>query len=322
MRVITIGSATLDVFIKSKAFKVVKSDKFLTGEGECLAVGSKNEADGIFIDTGGGATNAAVTFANLGIDVSVLTRIGNDLFGREIEHVLTEKKVGLKLLQKDKIKHTAYSTLLLLGTGERAVLIYRGAASALEFPAKIPPADWFYITGLSGNLKLLDKILNCAKKNKIKVMYNPGSVELKYGLKKLKKYFAKLEVLDFNLEEAALLCGGKMYNNKEGLFKCLQGMAPNVIITDGPRGAYLLSGKDIYSAASLGTIPYNTTGAGDAFGSGFCTGMIMRNDIDFALRMAILNSDGVIRKTGAKNGIMKKIPSAQELKKVKIKKIN
>lgn len=319
MKIITIGSATLDVFVKSKAFKILKSEKFLTGEGECLAVGSKNEADEIFIDTGGGATNAAVTFANLGISVSVLTRVGDDLFGREIEKVMKEKRVDLDLLQKDKKLNTSYSTLLLLGTGERAVLVYRGASNALEFPKKEVKADWFYVTGLGGNIKLLGQVLDYAAGRKIKAMFNPGGGELKHGLKKLMPYFKKLEVLNLNREEAALLCETEM-DRFDIIKKKLNGIAPYVVITDGPSGAFCLYNNELYFAASLGTKPVNTTGAGDAFGSGFCAGLALKNDLDYALQLAILNSDGVIRITGAKNGLLKKIPGEKELKKVKIKK--
>lgn len=318
MKIITIGSATLDVFIKSKAFKVIKSDKFLTGEGECLAVGSKNEADEIFIDTGGGATNTAVTFANLEIPVSVLTRVGDDLFGREAERVMREKKVGLEFLQKDKKLNTSYSTLLLLGTGERSVLVYRGASNALEFPRGGLAADWFYITGLGGSLKLLGEILNFAAKQKIKVMFNPGGGELKYGLKKLLPYFKKITVLNLNREEAAVLCGC-VYERMDIIKSHLSGIVPYAVITDGPAGAFAMAGGNFYFAASLGTKPVNTTGAGDAFGSGFCAGLMLKNDVDYALRLAILNSDGVIREMGAKNGILQRLPSEAELKKIKIK---
>lgn len=337
MKIITIGGATLDVFIKSKAFKVVESDKFLTGKAECLTLGSKNEADEIFVDTGGGATNAAVTFANLGIDCSALVRVGDDLFGREVERVLGEKNVGLELLQKDKKLNTAYSTLLLLGTGERSVLVYRGASNALEFPRRFPflskersrVADWFYITSVGGNLKLLGEIMSYAKKNKIKAMYNPGGGEIKQGFQKLKKYLAGLEVFMVNREEAAILCGTD-YKNMNMMIEKMGDLAPYVVITDGPAGAFAIHNGNLYFAASLGTKPVNTTGAGDAFGSGFCAGLALsaqggsalgeKNDLDYALRLAILNSDGVIRKTGAKNGLLAKLPSAKELKKIKIKK--
>jgi sugar/nucleoside kinase (ribokinase family) len=319
MKIITIGAATLDVFVKSKAFQVVKSDKFLTGEGECLAVGSKNDADGIFIDTGGGATNTAVTFANFGFDAKVLTRVGKDLFGREVEKVMEERGVGTDLIQKDGKLNTSYSTLLLLGTGERAVLVYRGASNALEIPENLPAADWFYVTGLGGNLKLLGKILDYAVKKNIKVMYNPGGGELKYGLKKLVSFFRKLTVLNLNREEAALLCNCA-YERMDVMRKNLANVAPYVVITDGPNGAFTFHNGDLYFAASLGTPPKNTTGAGDAFGSAFCAGLAMKNDLDFALRLAILNSDGVIRQMGAKTGILKKMPAEGELRKVKIKK--
>ncbi|MFC1612226.1 carbohydrate kinase family protein [Patescibacteria group bacterium] len=328
MKVITIGSATLDVYLKSRAFKIVKSEKFLTGIGECLTLGSKNSVQEVFVDTGGGATNCAVTFANLGIKVSVLSRIGDDLFGREVTRVLKEKKIGTGFLQIDKKNKTSYSTLLLLGTGQRSILVYRGASNALEFPKK-PKAGWFYITSLGGNTKLLGQILDYAKKKKIKVMYNPGGGELKKGLKELSRHFRKLEVLNLNREEAALLCKTK-YEKMNVMIKKLKGLAPYVVITDGPAGAFVIHKGELWFAPSLGTKPVNTTGAGDAFGSGFCAGLMLsarggsalsgKKDLDYALRMGILNSDGVIRKMGAKNGLLEKRPGEAHLKKVKVKK--
>lgn len=319
MKVVTIGSATLDVYLQSRAFKIVKSEKFLTGIGECLTLGSKNQVQDIFVDTGGGATNCATTFANLGIETSALTRVGDDLFGGEVQKVLKENRVILNLLQVDKKHKTSYSTLLLLGTGQRSILVYRGASNFLEFPKKITSTDWFYISSLGGNVKLLGKFLDYAKKNKIKVMYNPGGGELKQGLGKLKKHFKKLEVLNLNREEASQLCKVK-YGAFDKIVKKLKVVAPYVVITDGPKGAYVIYKNELWFAKSLGTKPKNTTGAGDAFGSAFCTGLIKKNDLDFALRLGILNSDGVIRKMGAKNGLLQKIPDKKQLNKVKIKK--
>lgn len=318
MKIITIGSATLDVYLKSEAFKEIKSEKFLTGIGECLALGSKNEVKEIFVDTGGGGTNCAVTFANLGIKTSVMTRVGEDLFGKEALKVLRERKVSTDLVQIDKNNQTSYSTLLLMGTGHRSILVYRGASNHLQFSKKKLIADWFYITSLGGNLKLLGEVLGYAKKNKIKAMYNPGSKELKQGLEKLKKYFKKLVVLNLNREEAAVLCNTK-YEKMNVMIKKLNGLAPYVVITDGPAGAFTLHNNHLWFAPSLKTKPVNTTGAGDAFGAGFCAGLAKKDDLDYALRLGILNSDGVIKKMGAKNGLLEKIPKKAQLRKVKIK---
>lgn len=318
MKIITIGSATLDVYLLSKAFKLVKSKRFLTGMGSCLTLGSKNAVADIFVDTGGGATNAAVTFANLGISVSCLTRVGDDLFGREVQRVLKEKKVKMDLLQIDKTRPTSYSTLLMISSGQRSILAYRGASNFIEMPEKVS-ADWFYITSLGGNLKLLDKIFDFAAKNKIKIAWNPGSGELKLGLEKLQKYIARAAVFNVNREEAAQLCRVK-YEEMNVMIKKLSGVASHVVITDGGAGAFVLYNNELWFAASLGTKPVSTTGAGDAFGSGFCAGLALKHDVDYALRLAILNSDGVIREMGAKNGLLEKLPSEEDLKKVKIKK--
>ena len=71
-------------------------------------------------------------------------------------------------------------------------------------------------------------------------------------------------------------------------------------------------------SAKAQSFAINTTGAGDAFGSGFCTGMILKNDWDFGLRLAILNSNGVIQRMGAKNGLLKHLPKQSDLNKIKI----
>ena len=50
----------------------------------------------------------------------------------------------------------------------------------------------------------------------------------------------------------------------------------------------------------------NTTGAGDAFGSGFVAGLMAKNDINFALRLAAANATSVVEHIGAQEGILTK----------------
>ena len=67
--VITIGAGLRDVFLVSDAFVALKSKKFSTGVGECLALGTKIELDDIVLTTGGGASNAAATFGSLYLQI-------------------------------------------------------------------------------------------------------------------------------------------------------------------------------------------------------------------------------------------------------------
>lgn len=322
--VITIGAATRDVYLRSPAFDLIKSDKFSTGVGSCLALGSKNEASEIFLDTGGGATNAAITFGNLKIKTGVVSKIGDDAAGKELLEILKKSKVDTSLIQKDRRHFTSYSTLLLTKAGHRSILVYRGASNYIdwkEFLKKEKKAEWFYITSLGGNLKLLKNIFKFARVNKIKIAWNPGGKELGMGAWKLKSLIKQAEVFNLNREEAAKLVGVD-YKNKEKIFKKMAKLCSGiVVITDGAPGAYAYENKKWYFAKSLGTKPINTTGAGDAFGSGLLSGLIKKGNLKYALAVATLNADGVIQKMGAKNGLLTKLPSTKDIKKVTIKEL-
>ena len=118
------------------------------------------------------------------------------------------------------------------------------------------------------------------------------------------------------LEEAQSLTGEK---NLTTIYKKLDKYKGYFVVTDGPKGAYLKVDEKIHNAQSNRKKVINTTGAGDAFGSAFTSGIIKGLDWQTSLKLAILNSEGVIQKMGAKNGLLEKMPSELELEKVEIK---
>lgn len=312
---LTIGAATRDCFLESAAFQIIKSKEFQTGLGECVALGSKNEVSEITFETGGGATNAAVTFARLGFKTSILASVGQDTNGEEIIKVLKEEGVKTKGIVKKKDALTAYSTLLLWSGGQRSILVYRGASEQIEWrPLK---TKWIYLTSLGGNEATLQAINEHVKKNQISLFWNPGGLEIKLGLEKLKSFLANTAILSLNREEAAVLLQLPFENLKDILNEAKK-LAPIVLVTDGEAGAYLSHHEKIYQVTTLGTRAKNPTGAGDAFGSGFLAGWIKYGEINKAAQLAILNSDGVIRYTGAKKGILRAWPSQADLSKIKI----
>jgi len=319
--VITIGSATRDVFLTSDAFKIIRSPEFQTGLGECLNLGSKNPVDDILFTTGGAATNCAVTFSRAKLKTAAICRVGDDEAGHEIIKTLKQESIETKFVQVDKNKHTAYSTLLLYKGGERTILVYRGVANDID-SEKIPwgklKSKWIYISALGGKKDLLQKIISAAGKNKTKIAWNPGGAELNFGLVALLPYFKKVEMLNVNREEAAKLFNLPFDNLEEILCSAKNLPMKYKVITDGIHGAYVICGSEVSHTNSYGGKPKNTTGAGDAFGSGFVTGLILKDDPMYALRLGIWNSGLVIKHMGAKAGIWKKLPSGQELQRIKV----
>ena len=68
--IVAIGAATRDVFISADSFKSLDLAEFPTGKGLCLSLGSKVEIKKIVFTSGGGGTNAAVTFGRQGLAVA------------------------------------------------------------------------------------------------------------------------------------------------------------------------------------------------------------------------------------------------------------
>lgn len=318
--VITIGSAVQDVFLLSRDFKIIASTEFSTGYGECFSFGSKVELKDIFFDTGGAATNAAVTFANLGLSAAALTRVGADEQGRGIIADLRRRTVATALVTVDKKEKTAYSAILLTAEGDRTILTYRGASKQFK-PAELASsaqASWIYLSSVAGSIPMLDRVFAHAAKIRAQVAWNPGSAELALDRAIFKKYASQAKVLIMNKEEAEKVTGTA--GTVAQLARIVKAWNPfgYTLITDGRNGAVVALDSQLWQVDALGSLAVNVTGAGDAFGSGFVAGLLLKNDPDYALRLAALNADGVIQEMGAKHGLLEKTPGKKQLERVHI----
>src|SRR5688572_16257109 len=101
MRFVSIGAAVQDVFLsQSDALDPVKEeDGSFYAE---LKMGGKADVDQINFSTGGGATNAAVTFARQGLDSVFMGAIGHDIAGQAVVEDLKREGVEDKLFYSDE----------------------------------------------------------------------------------------------------------------------------------------------------------------------------------------------------------------------------
>jgi ribokinase len=313
VKILTIGAADQDIFLSGKAL-TAKRDVRTQSYVEQFPLGAKLELDGIHFDTGGGAHNAAVTFARQGFKAGFMGKIGADPAGAEVLRVLKKEGVAADQVAYDSKFHTAYSTILLAPNGERTVLVYRGASHNLrssDFAINHIAADWLYITTLAGNTDLLGRLIKQAESKAIKVALNPGQAEIKQS-RKLRKLIPKIEVLIANREEMGMLFGGEEPRDIMGRSF---GVCPYVVMTDGPAGMYVSDSSKIYKAGQYQKVRVlDRTGAGDAFGSGFVAGLARGSSLEEAVTLGSANSTSVVQKIGAKSGILR----TARLKKMKL----
>jgi sugar/nucleoside kinase (ribokinase family) len=312
--IMTVGAATQDVFISGKAL-MARRDVRTRDYVEQFPLGAKLDLDGVIFDTGGGATNAAVTFARQGFKANFVGKIGHDPAGSEVLRVLRREGVGTDQVAYDTKTKTGYAVIMQASNGERTILAYRGAShnlAAKDFAIRNFKPDWFYISSLAGNLDLLGKLLKHANTHGIQVAFNPGGGELA-NPKKLRTLLPLVNVLVANAEEMALLYPA---DSPAAVLRRAAAVCPYVVLTDGAKGSLATDGVKVYASGQYQKVKVvDRTGAGDAFGSGFVAGLAGGLAMEDALTLASANSTSVVQHVGAKPGILK----TRRLKRMKIK---
>lgn len=324
--VITIGSATMDVFVESDDANIVSVyTKNKKSEFMSYPYGAKVEITDFDSKVGGGGVNTAVNFSNLGYNTSAIFKIGDDIYSDGILESFKDKKVDLSNIVQDKKVSTGFSIILVSFQGDRTVLAHRGAnaqikKSDINFDA-IKNSKLLYIAPMNGDsTKVLDDIANFASENNVYVCFNAGSSSIKKGFNYLKKILENANIVVLNKEEASLatqiqvrpdtrdekFSENLIHPDVKEMFKKLKVRDYQIIvITDGGKGAYAYDGKDYYYCPVFDGPVVSTLGAGDAFASTFCAALgKTKANIGKALMYASVNSAGVVSKFGATEGLL------------------
>ena len=324
--VITIGSATLDVFVESDGANIVSVNS-LKKKTEFMSFpyGAKVEIDGFSRNIGGGGINTASNFANLGLKTSTIVKLGNDEIAPVIKNKMNKDGVNTSNIIMSKDNLSGFSIILVSFQGDRTVLAHRGANSTISEDEinfdEFKSTKWIYVAPLAGETnKLLDKIADFAAKNNINLAINAGSTAIKKGEKYFNNILKTAKIIVMNKEEASMLTKIQVRpDTKDEKFSeyeihpdivimlkkmhCKQGSL--AVITDGKYGVYCYDGKDFYHAPEFSAKVVSTLGAGDAFSSTLVATILKYGcDIQKALAYASINAAAVIEKFGAQEGFL------------------
>lgn len=302
-KVLAIGKATQDVFLRSDEFDPHTQGKIVYTQ---LPLGVKMEVSDVTFATGGNASNVAVTFARQGLDAEYMWTLGDDPASETVLRDLDKEGVATARVVRKPHYQAGYSTILIATNGERTIMNHRGVSTDakgtdLDFKA-IAEADWVYPTSLAnGGVELLRLIVDTAEKAGTKVMLNPAGPELADPAK-LKALLESVEILCVNKEEMQQLVEGETL---EELVRHALHYVPVAIVSDGPNGVVASDGKTIVRAGMYEDVKViDRTGAGDAFASGFLSQWALGKSLKESIIFASANSTSVVTKIGAKVGIL------------------
>jgi len=301
--IISIGDTTTDVFLDIHDADLhcnVKKEECLL----CLRYASKVPVKSVVeIDAVGNAANNAIGSARLGLKAAIWTSLGNDINGGQALDVFKEENVGTDLIIKDETKGTNFSAVLNFNA-ERTILVYHEKRK-YDFP-ELPKSKWIYLTSMAAGWEKITKpLLNHIANSETNLAFNPGTYQLKSGLRKLRTIFKVTDLLIVNLEEAQKILG--VVKPVEFLLKELwkQG-AKKVVITNGPEGADGFDGK---SHCHMPIYPdpqpvVERTGCGDSFSTAFIAALIYGKDMHEGLKWGAANARSVIQYVGAREGLL------------------
>ncbi len=323
-KVLTIGSATMDVFVECDEANIVSvCSKNKDSEFMSYPYGAKIDITTFSSNVGGGGVNTACNFANLGFETSAIFKIGEDIYSEGILNSFKTKNVNLAHIIQDKSTSTGFSIILVSFQGDRTVLAHRGAnaqikESEINFEA-IKDADLMYVAPLNGESnKVIEAIVEYAHKHGTKICFNAGSTSLKRGFEHIKTILKSAHIVVMNKEEATMATGIQVrpdtktekfsheliHQDIKKMLTTLKVMDYQVIvITDGGNGAYAYDGKKFYYCPVFPSPVVSTLGAGDAFASTFCGALERtRLNVGRSLMYASVNSASVVSQFGATEG--------------------
>ena len=340
VKALAIGGATLDTIIEyEEMFTMNMQEKNHTQSYMLLEEGAKIEVKEHNSFSGGGATNAAVSFVKQNLHVSFFGKVGDDLAGKKILNELNSFGIDTSNVTYSKLYGTATSYVIPTLSGDRTIFAYRGANKDMlnkDLPSKqISESDFIYITSLSkSSAARLPEIVELAAKNNTKVAMNPGSSQLSVGESFIKDSLGGVDILVLNYQEAQklmvslLLCDDDdIFESKESLnsashnqvnsdfvnaafrlkdfFKTCINLGPRiVVVTDGANGVYAATKNHIYHCEGIKVENViNTLGAGDAFSSTFCASIYKGETVERSMKYALLNASNVIQHSDAKTGL-------------------
>jgi ribokinase len=290
--ILVVGSLNMDLVVRAPRFPAPGE----TISGEDLA-----------IIPGGKGANQAVAAARLGAEVSMLGRVGSDVFGQALLDNLTRNNVNASRVQRDAAA-TGTATIIVDASGQNSIVLSPGAngkvtpgdvtdlpeAKILLLQFEIPPEAVF-----SAALK--------AREKRMRVIVNPAPA------RKVKPDFLSLvDILVPNESELSLLTGQPVTDSASAEAAARQLIAQGaemVIVTRGEHGTLAVSKSDSHSTPAFPVEVVDTTAAGDAFIGGLAVSLSANKPIDETLIYA--NACGALAVT--RFGAQPSLPTGDEV---------
>ena len=305
---VAIGDIVIDAFIELNKEAADVSQDMDTGRQTLhMPFGQKLPYDEVVvINAVGNSPNAAVSAHRLGLKTALVTNLGQDRNGKDCLETLRHEGIHTDYVKLHEGKFTNYHYVLRYGP-ERTILIKHEKFPYILPDFAVPPRYLYFSSIGEHGLPFHFEIANYVKEHGSKLVFQPGTFQIKLGYEALKEVYQVTDIFFCNLEEAQEILA-TTEQHVPTLLRRFKELGPRLpVITDGPHGAYVVDEDDqawhmpMYPDPKP---PMDRTGAGDSFASTFTTAIALGKSPAEALTWGPVNSMSVVQYVGAQEGLL------------------
>lgn len=246
------------------------------------------------ISDGGVARNIAENLVRLGVDVQLITALGNDFFGKKIADQCSKLNINIKNCLYSEVENTA--TYLAISDHEGNLSLSISDTSIIDqINPEFLQSKYEVISGYDA--LVLDTNLSIESLDFILSEFNSGKIFIDtvstFKAARIKDKLKNVCSIKTNLAEAGVLAHIDHANIKDldyirDFF--LQQNVNQGFITLGKAGCYFFDQKEHGMISGADVKPVNTSGAGDAFMAGVVYGSLNNFDIKTTAKFSMAAS--------------------------------
>jgi sugar/nucleoside kinase (ribokinase family) len=268
----------------------------------------------------GGATNTAIAAARLGMPVSCLGELGDDLFGQVVLEGLKSEGVSTEGIIVNAEATTPVAGVIVDAQAEPAYLGYPGTLSQRtlipDWSDQIQSASALFMDGWidhSGWEALLLEALQLARESGVTTFFDPGPGNPAFDLEWRNEAASQSDVVMATEEEIQTLSGLK--DPIDSAKAILQHGSSLVIMKRGAAGCLIVTETEVHISAGFPVVALDTTGAGDSFDAAVIYGCL--NSLPLPQIGLLANATGAAKVQ--KLGTGHNVPTLDEIKAVLVR---
>lgn len=290
-KIVVVGSCNTDMVIKADRLPV---------PGETILGGT------FFMNPGGKGANQAVAAARMGGSVTLISKTGNDVFGKQSVMLYNAENIKTDYVFSDPKHPSGVAMITVDSNGENCIVVASGANASLS-PADIDKArkeiesSDLVLMQLEIPVETVEYVAEMAHRKGIPVILNPAPART------LPETLLKnLYIIIPNKSEAEILSGIKV-TDQESARKAAAIISAKgvdiVVITLGSQGALIKDKEEYHFVEAFKVDTIDTTAAGDTFCGSLCVGLSEGKSISEAVEMAARAAALTVTRMGAQGSI-------------------